>query len=253
MSAPPPPSSSTGVADFKILLRSKTDVELYSPSTGARTPVAEGATTFHALAPSGSALLLHSASSGVAVYGLSPDGSVADGPTTLPDTLRVLRAWFSPRGSYVATWEKPQKGGEAPNLVAWDARDGTALWKARTTAEGRDGEPLIQWTGDERRAAVRTGERVRVFSGDFSEGAGSWTAPGMRSASLRPTAEKGGGDVLHFASFVPEAKGKPARVALHRYDAATGTETTVTSKSFYRTEEASVSWCPSESSPPWPW
>lgn len=75
---------------------------------------------------------------------------------------------FSPKGTYLLTWQSPAKadatrGGRPPgNLVAWDASTGQEVLRL-TQKQMRSAQwPSLQWTGDEALAVRATADQIQA-------------------------------------------------------------------------------------------
>lgn len=175
---------------------------------------------------------------------------------------------FSSGGSYVITWERPPNrsstggggGGATPNLKVWDGTTGCYLYGFSVRNMSRSKWPPIRWTYDEMYAFYLVGDGLCVYPGRSFSGSGEggggeirWEhkirCPGLQEFSLPSTApsssnsSSSSGNYL-LTTFVPETKGKPARITLLRYTPSSSTETPLASKSFYQAEECTVHWSP---------
>lgn len=133
------------------------------------------------------------------------DASVGHVITTLP-TPNVYELGFSPRGSYIITWERPskdEKGDAVKNLKVW-----------RTViAEGEQQEVVgrfvqksqtgwnLQYTSDERYCARTVTNVVQFYeSGDLNTVWNNLHAEGVADFALSP------GQNNSVAVFIPERK-----------------------------------------------
>ena len=270
----------------QVLFRSKRAVTLHSvPPTDANPTgitLAEGMSTLHSFAPDGSSVLIQMPSVGVTRRDLkSPaciasgdgdgEGSSSDMKAFLANSEGVQFLTHSANGTYVVTWERAARApsnGETqqppPNLKIWSASDGTLLHGFILKNLRREAWPPVKWSYDERFAFHMVTNEIHVYDGDcFAKNGGSGAGvryirkircTGISSFDLPakcslecPTAPPPGKYLL--STFVPETKGKPARVALLRYPDKLGAENAgsgqaAASKSFYQAEECTVKWSP---------
>eukprot|EP00562_Extubocellulus_spinifer_P013889 CAMPEP_0178567406 /NCGR_PEP_ID=MMETSP0697-20121206/15310_1 /TAXON_ID=265572 /ORGANISM="Extubocellulus spinifer, Strain CCMP396" /LENGTH=707 /DNA_ID=CAMNT_0020201341 /DNA_START=118 /DNA_END=2241 /DNA_ORIENTATION=- len=264
----------------QVLFRSKRAVTLHSvPPTDANPSgitLAEGMSTLHSFAPDGSSVLVHMPSVGVIRCDLksptdtSTTGGAKGRTAFLADSEGVQFLTHSTNGAYVVTWERAAKAaaeGKAqqpppPNLKIWSAADGKFLHGFTLKNLRREAWPPIKWSHDGRFAFHMVTNEIHVYDGDcFAEddasavrygskirctGISSFDLPSKCSVEC-PTSPPPGKYLL--STFVPETKGKPARVALLRYPDMLGTENAgsgqaAASKSFYQAEECTVKWNP---------
>mmetsp|Transcript_8140 Transcript_8140/g.11627 ORF Transcript_8140/g.11627 Transcript_8140/m.11627 type:complete len:713 (-) Transcript_8140:34-2172(-) len=181
---------------------------------------------------------------------------------------------FSTRGTYILTWERPIKVEEKDglnstraNLKIWCAETGKYLYGFNMRVMKRDQWPPIKWTHDESKAFHMVTNEIRVYDGHiFIKGNGGEESDSVTSQEVRfegkircegirsftlPTSHSDSNDATlaarlkgkyFLSTFVPETKGKPARIQLMRYPDLT--DVPVASKSFYQAEECSVRWSP---------
>lgn len=81
----------------------------------------------------GTLLVLVHTASGFTVRDSDSGAVVVD--VTCPGIYAV--AW-SPRGSHLVTWQRPQKGSELGNLIVWDAATGNELARFNQKTYTRD-------------------------------------------------------------------------------------------------------------------
>jgi translation initiation factor 2A len=96
---------------------------------------------------------------------------------------------------------------------------------------------------------LQTHESVRYERKIRCEGIGSFSLPKAVTPTATATATEGHEEANYLlTTFVPETKGKPAKLALLRYPDALGTASNskipVASKSFYQAEECKAMWSP---------
>lgn len=182
----------------------------------------------------------------------------------------VASACFSPRGAFVTTWERPVKpaeaGGAPPdNLRSRRSSDGAVVrsfFRRNAPERSRDGGQYdaLQHTHDERLCGRLVTNELHVFDARDDDaspvvrvrcpGLTSFSFSSAESAAKRATSSSSSASYLGV-SFVPESKGRPARVSLHRVTVTekedgslSGSESVISSKSFYQTESVSVKWSP---------
>ena len=153
-------------------------------------------------------------------------------------------AW-SPLSTYLTTWQKPESGtagGEGDGhlrcfVAATGARVAAFPMKRLTPMAW----PALQWTVDEALVMHMNANEVRVYEG--AELGGKWigkvSAPGLASMSVSPSAQL----PVKVATFVPEAKGKPASVRVHQFPAVEGAPPAA-SKTFYNAQDVTMDWSP---------
>ncbi|GAB5030602.1 eukaryotic translation initiation factor 2a [Nannochloropsis oceanica] len=172
---------------------------------------------------------------------------------------------FSPKGTFLLTWERlvaggaPQEGnctaattskesngsGEAAtvkgNLLVWRAEDGKLLAGFTQKAFRKPDWPTLQWIPDESLCFRGTTTEIQVYPGhDIGAGAiKKFSVPGggMGSIRLSPNAAA----PHRVACFFPEVKGKPASVRIYQYPEF---GVALTSKSFFKAQEAHLRWSP---------
>jgi translation initiation factor 2A len=154
---------------------------------------------------------------------------------------------FSPLSTFVVTWEKPSPTAcPQGNLKVFRATTGAQLacFHMKQSPSVGVAWPAIEWSDDERLALRTASNSVFIYRGSEGWEDGSnllerVSVPGVTQFSVAP------GSAYRFATFVPEAKGKPARCSVYSYP---NTATPVTSKSFYQAEEMTTKWSPSGNS-----
>lgn len=258
------------VKPCRILFRSKKSVDLYtlgSTAIGSPVTLAQGISTLHTFSPDGKKLLVHLPSIGVKLFDLTKE-DVVSSAITLENSKAVQFMSFSAAGSYIVTYQKMTKASTAngetktsnPNLLIWSSTTGKVLHGFQSKTMKRDQWPPIKWTADETFAFYLVTNEIHVYHGHvFSDvsnpklyhdkikcaGVSNFFVPPKRILT-NPVLE--GKYVL--STFVPEQKGKPARISLLRYpDKCGNTENPksgplLVTKSFYQAEECSVKWSP---------
>jgi len=237
-----------------ILLRWKEGIEIYElPNTqeeGKLRTLVQGHCKFHSLSKDGKKVVTYATGKkGVVVYNVEDGNGVAlEG-----NTEKVACAYFSPLGTYIATWERYNK--EEDNLKLWSSTTGALLksWVCRSTPKHLSSQQrqqecslgaynVLQWTSDEKLLMFGGGgNQIVVYSG-YDAVVAKIKCENMRSFSISP---KTNGYLL--ATFVPEVKGKPGRVSLLSLEESSNgnwSSKELIGKSFYQTEECNVHWSP---------
>ncbi|KAF4038666.1 Eukaryotic translation initiation factor eIF2A [Phytophthora infestans] len=149
---------------------------------------------------------------------------------------------WSPLGSHLLTWQRPQKESDLGNLIVWDAATGKEVARFNHKAYTRDKWPPLQWSSDETICARQSANGVVLYHGrDIGAGSiGQINLPNVANFSVAP-----GSAPYKVALFVPEKKGKPASVKIYQFpnslDAPTAT------KSFYKAQDVTFKWSPTGS------
>lgn len=169
------------------------------------------------------------------------DASVGHVITTLPAEA-VYELGFSPRGTYIITWQRPSKdadGNATKNLKVWRTIDNSA---------GADGERAVvgkfvqknqtgwnlQYTPDEKLCARRVTNEVQFFeSENLSVVWNKLHVDNVQDFALSP------GKTHSIAVFVPEHKGQPASVKVFvvpQFNAP------VSQKTFFKGDKVQLKW-----------
>ncbi|XP_002095774.2 eukaryotic translation initiation factor 2A [Drosophila yakuba] len=150
---------------------------------------------------------------------------------------------FSPRGSYLCTWEhyaitKDRPEG-SPNLLVYDVATGVEVF-AIVQKNQTDWQP--SWSADESIFALVVGGEALFY--DLGEGA----EKGFASTSRKIGGSRGGmlslgpGNCPPFLAFyTPGAKGAPSMCKLYKYPAL-GQNQTVACKSFFQADRVEMLW-----------
>ncbi|KAF7561988.1 hypothetical protein G7046_g2167 [Stylonectria norvegica] len=169
------------------------------------------------------------------------DASTGTQVLSLP-ILNVLELGFSPRGTYVITWERPGKD------EAGDATKNLKVW--RTVEEGiagTDKEPLarfvqkqqggwnLQYTADEKYCARSVTNEVQFYeSHDLSKVWNKLRVEGVANFALAP-----GSQNHAVAVFVPERKGQPAAVKVFNVPLFANP---ISQKTFFKGDKVQMKW-----------
>jgi translation initiation factor 2A len=235
----------------------------------------------HSYALDGSKVLIHMSATGVIMTDLESYSTIQ-----LENSKGVQFMTFSPKGSYIITWERL---GKAPstsdqndasvtnnnnnnnNLKIWDGKTGKYLHGFQMRNMKREQWPPIRWTYDENKAFHLVSNEIHVYEGNvfhqeeptnvrfhdkiYCQGVTTFSLPAnylptTTTTSTNTTTTTTTSDTYLLSTFVPETKGKPARISLLRYPDKCGSDENpksgpaLTSKSFYQAEECTVKWSP---------
>ncbi|KAI9813681.1 MAG: hypothetical protein M1832_006109 [Thelocarpon impressellum] len=151
----------------------------------------------------------------------------------------VYELGFSPRGSFVITWERPSKdeeGDASKNLKVWRVVEGAQGERApvgRFVQKSQTGWNL-QYTHDERYCARTVTNEVQFYeSGDLATVWNKLRVEGVSDFALSP------GKSQAVAVFIPERKGQPAAVkvfSVPQFAAA------VCQKTFFKGDKVQLKW-----------
>ena len=155
---------------------------------------------------------------------------------------RAIELAFSPRGTYLQTWERPVKaedGTWSRNLRIWHADSGELLGEfERRQIEGW----AFQFTDREDHCVRPTSAELQVFCpSDFRAGAvGRLRVENVQSFSLGP------GGQPSIAAFFPEKKGMPAFVRIYSLASllkqGEPPAAPVAQKSFFKADKVTMKW-----------
>ncbi|KIJ63412.1 hypothetical protein HYDPIDRAFT_168589 [Hydnomerulius pinastri MD-312] len=152
---------------------------------------------------------------------------------TIPNIIELK---FSPRGTYLSTWERPVKledGAQHKNLRIFSVSTGEELIAfTQKSQEGWD----LQYTVSESHAIRLVSQEVQVFRpAEWGKGVvDKLKVEGASMVSLSP------GLNPSVAVFVAEKKGAPASVKIYGLLALNGVPTC--SKTFYKADRAQIKW-----------
>ncbi|KAF9232046.1 eukaryotic translation initiation factor eIF2A-domain-containing protein [Melanogaster broomeanus] len=148
----------------------------------------------------------------------------------------IIELQFSPRGTYLSTWERPVKleeGAQHKNLRVFSASTGEELIAfTQKSQEGWD----LQYTVSESHAVRLVAQEVQVFRpAEWGKGVvDKLRVEGASMVSLSP------GLNPSLAVFVAEKKGAPASVKIYGLLALSGVPTCA--KNFYKADRAQIKW-----------
>lgn len=152
---------------------------------------------------------------------------------SLPNIVDIS---FSPRGTYLSTWERPVKledGSQHKNLRVFSASTGEEL--VSFTQKSQDGWDL-QYTISESHAIRLVGQEIQVFRpAEWSKGiVDKLKVEGATSVTLSP------GLNPSVAVFVAEKKGQPGSVKTYSLHSLNGPPTS--QKTFFKADRAQIKW-----------
>ncbi|KDR82120.1 hypothetical protein GALMADRAFT_135484 [Galerina marginata CBS 339.88] len=148
----------------------------------------------------------------------------------------VVELNFSPRGTYLSTWERPTKledGLQHKNLRVFSVSTGEELISfTQKSQEGWD----LQYTISESHAIRLVSSEIQVFrSSDWSKGiVDKLKVEGSTSVSLSP------GLNPSIAVFVAEKNGAPASIKIYSLSALNSPPTC--QKTFFKADRAQIKW-----------
>jgi len=263
-------ATATNVPLTKLLLRGKEGVHLLRGPDGAKgvddaravaTVVPDDSVTtlqsgLCEFSPCG-ALLARTSAEGVEIVHTDAQGP----PRVITDCAagRVQKLAWSPRSTYLVTWQKPEaasaeggggcggggggggaSGGGGNNLRAFEVATGRRVAAFPMKKISSMAWPALQWTSDESYVMLMMANEVRVYDGrQLDKGfIGKVQAPGLASMSVSPSATL----PVKVACFTPETKDRPGSVRIHQFPQLDGAASP--SKTFYNAQEANLDWSP---------
>ncbi|KAL2151276.1 hypothetical protein VTH82DRAFT_6374 [Thermothelomyces myriococcoides] len=178
----------------------------------------------------------YASNEGVVVIDAS-DGRVL---TSLP-IASVYELGFSPRGTYLSTWERPSKDENG------DATKNLKIWRTiEDVPEGAERQPLgkfvqksqsgwnLQYTADEKYCARMVTNEVQFYSSsDLSTVWNKLRVEGVADFAIAP------GINHNVAVFVPERKGQPAAVRVYNVPLF---NSPISQKTFYKGDKVQLKW-----------
>ncbi|KAF8061786.1 eukaryotic translation initiation factor eIF2A-domain-containing protein [Lyophyllum atratum] len=148
----------------------------------------------------------------------------------------IVELRFSPRGTYISTWERPVKledGSQHKNLRIFSASTGEELTSfSQKSLEGWD----VQYTISESHAIRLVSSEIQVYRpAEWSKGiVDKLKVEGATSVNLSP------GLNPSVAVFVAEKKGAPASIKIYGLLTLAGAPTC--QKSFFKADRAQIKW-----------
>ncbi|KAI1076006.1 translation initiation factor eIF-2A [Whalleya microplaca] len=168
------------------------------------------------------------------------DASVGHVLTTLP-IPNVFELTFSPRGSFLSTWERPAKD------EAGDATKNFKIWRTiEDVPEGTEKQPIgrfvqksqtswnLQYTSDEKFCARLVTNEVQFYnSDDLSTVWNKLRVEGVTDFAIAP------GQSHNVSVFIPERKGQPAAVKVFNVPQFA---TPISQKTFFKGDKVQFKW-----------
>ncbi|KAI0397577.1 translation initiation factor eIF-2A [Xylariaceae sp. FL0594] len=168
------------------------------------------------------------------------DASTGHSLTTLP-LPNVYEIAFSPRGTYISTWERPAKDGNG------DATKNLKVWRSvEDVAEGGEKTPIgrfvqksqsgwnLQYTSDEKLCARLVTNEVQFYSShNLSTVWNKLRAEGVSDFAIAP------GQSNNVAIFIPERKGQPAAVKVYNVPQF---NSAISQKTFFKGDKVQLKW-----------
>ncbi|KAB5533626.1 eukaryotic translation initiation factor eIF2A-domain-containing protein [Coniochaeta sp. 2T2.1] len=169
------------------------------------------------------------------------DASVGHVVATLPQLPFVNDMAFSPKGTYISTWERLTKDENG------DANKNLKIWRViEDVADDAEKQPLgkwvqksghgwnLQYTADERFCARLVTNEVQFYeSHNFATVWNKLRAEGVADFAIAP------GENQNVAVFVPERKGQPAAVKVFNVPSFT---TAISQKTFFKGDKVQLKW-----------
>ncbi|RYP57928.1 hypothetical protein DL769_009198 [Monosporascus sp. CRB-8-3] len=168
------------------------------------------------------------------------DASVGHTLTTV-NIPNVFELGFSPRGSFLSTWERPAKD------EAGDATKNFKIWRTvEDLPEGVDKQPIgqfvqksqtgwnLQYTSDEQFCARLVTNEVQFYnSDDLKTVWNKLRVEGVADFAIAP------GQSHNVAVFIPERKGQPAAVKVYNVPQF---NTSISQKTFFKGDKVQLKW-----------
>lgn len=202
----------SSVPDFKALSG-------FTPADGARTSVYSADGKYFAYSTNESIQIINPQTGDIVQTFVSPN---------------IVDIAFSPRGSYLMTWERPKRedsGNFAPNLRLWNVITGEYI---RAFTQKNQAGWRLQFSFDEKYAARLVTNEVEFY--DTKNFKSSWVrlkVEGVTAFSLSP------GQNYSVAVFIPEISGRPASVKVYQIP---NFKQPVSQKTFFKAEKVEMKW-----------
>ncbi|KAJ8122806.1 hypothetical protein ONZ43_g1094 [Nemania bipapillata] len=153
----------------------------------------------------------------------------------------VFEVAFSPRGTYLSTWERPAKDENG------DATKNLKIWRTTEDISGNgDQQPIgrfvqksqtgwnLQYTSDEKYCARLVTNEVQFYSSDdLSTVWNKLRVEGVTDFAIAP------GQSYNVAVFVPERKGQPAAVRVFNVPQFSSP---ISQKTFFKGDKVQLNW-----------
>ncbi|KAI0121942.1 translation initiation factor eIF-2A [Daldinia grandis] len=168
------------------------------------------------------------------------DASVGHVLTSI-SILNVFEVAFSPRGSFLSTWERPAKD------EAGDATKNLKIWRTiEDIPDDAEKQPLgrfvqksqtgwnLQYTSDEKFCARLVTNEVQFYeSDDLSKVWDKLRVEGVTDFAIAPSQS------YNVAVFIPERKGQPAAVKVYNVPQFTNS---ISQKTFFKGDKVQLKW-----------
>jgi translation initiation factor 2A len=177
----------------------------------------------------------------------SPDAVTVVDASTGNETLRlpivnVYELGFSPRGTFLITWERPAKdeaGDATKNLKVWRTVEEDVAVSDKLPlgqfVQKQQGGWNLQYTADEKYCARQVTNEVQFFeSHNFSNVWNKLRVEGVANFALAP-----GSQNHAVAVFVPERKGQPAAVKVFNVPMF---NSPISQKTFFKGDKVQLKW-----------
>ena len=161
---------------------------------------------------------------------------------SLPDdSSGCERFSFSPRGSYLITWQRPSPD-QFPDgsLRCWSLTDLSLAKAFHCKLLNRGGiDATLAWSGDEKVAFHSTTNTIAIYDGSLREKLATIKCDALKAFQASP-----GTIPYGVAAFVPEQKGRPAQVKVYQFPFPDESDGQTCAKSFYRAQDCKLTWSP---------
>ncbi|KAI2616799.1 translation initiation factor eIF-2A [Hypoxylon sp. NC1633] len=153
----------------------------------------------------------------------------------------VFEVAFSPRGSFLSTWERPAKdeaGDATKNFKIWrtieDVPDGTEKQPIGKFVQKSQTGWNLQYTSDEKFCARLVTNEVQFYDSDnLGTVWDKLRVEGITDFAIAP------GQSHNVAVFVPERKGQPAAVKVYNVPQFTNS---ISQKTFFKSDKVQLKW-----------
>lgn len=155
---------------------------------------------------------------------------------------------FSPRATFLLTFQRPTKGSDGimeRNLKVWSVTTGGEELALHQKAFSRDAWPSVKFTQDDRIATHMVTNTLHVYT-TANWGTGptlKFPVKGIAGFAISPAAPASG-TLPTVAVYVPESKGSPGHIALYRLTDAKpdAGSAPVARRSFFRANSVRFFW-----------
>jgi len=135
------------------------------------------------------------------------------------------------------------------NVKVWNSETGDCVFALYVKTFSKTAWPYVRFTTNETYALTMTTNEIKVYkpSAGFDRFIKKIRLLDVSSFSIAPASvdsDLSDDPAAVFHTFVPEKKGKPARVSIFRYPDAMDEANPLVAKSFFQAEEVNVKWSP---------